>query len=615
MLRVITTFNDKLYRASARSMLQSVESMIPEAEILVYHELKDETCEHPGVRVDELPEFTDVFERFRHRIADDFGGTATDLSNWNRRWFGWYRKVCAQYDALVRRPTEGLTLWFDTDIRITKMITEEFIRQQMEQPVGLFRGSRDNVEAGYIIFDEQQPQTKKFIERCMEVYTSGEFLQLEKWSDSDVLAYVMDEDPSFIQDYADNREAIRYQNSNGHETEGQIIPQSVWRDYVEHDKGLHWRTGVSALPFQNTQASAPAATPKKKLWTRIRHKVKSWFRGTPKPSETARPQLVAPDPELVQLCLNSSPKPSAPASPVVGFFVPEDNELHRSVLEAFRAGVEQNGDKTFTAPLEAGWVDCDIAVTFGIYKAQWERGKQVGTLMSAMEEKQVPHIVLERGFIQREDYFMAGIGGLNHRAEFHYEDADNQRLKLLNTQMADWKQTGERIIVCGQVPWDSSVQHISFETFIDGTIRQLSEYTDKEIVFRPHPQHPEAIAVGHLPCTLSENNTLAEDLQDAFAVVTFNSNAAVEAVIAGVPVFAFDEGSMAWPIANSDLRKINDPDMPERQNWLEQVSYAQWNLEEMSAGLPWERLRRHLTHPAAQNLPSNQPPVQQRGVA
>ena len=606
MLRVITTFNDKLYRASAKSMLDSVSEMIPEAEVLVYHELQKETCEHTSIRVDRLPEFTAVWNQFRSHISEDFGGTATGLSGWNRRWFGWYRKICAQYDALVRRPVKGLTLWFDTDIRITKEITEDFIRSNLKNPVGLFRGSRDNVEAGYLIFDEERPETKKFIERCMEVYTSGEFLNLEKWSDSDVLAYVMDEDPSMIQDFADNQAAIRYQNSNGHETEGQIIPQSIWREYVEHDKGLHWRTGVSAVPFQKAPEPTPAKDEKNHFWSKLKRKVKSLIRETSPKKELETDKIVPPDPDLVQLCINGTVKPVIKHQPVVGFFIPEDNRLQQQTLNSFQKGVESYGDRSFCVPLKNGWVDCDIAVTFGIYKSQWERGRQVGNLMAAMEENSIPHIVLERGFVQRDKYFMAGLGGLNNRANFFNQEADSKRLANLHLDLKPWKQTGKRVIVCGQVPWDSSVQHISFSTFIDGTIRQLSEYTDHEIVFRPHPQHPQSIDVSHLPCVVSDKNLLAEDLEDAFAVITFNSNSAVDAAIAGIPVFAFDEGSMAWPIANSDLRKINQPEMPDRTAWLQQIAYAQWNFEEMSAGIPWRHLRMHLTssHPpqAQENL-------------
>jgi hypothetical protein len=84
---------------------------------------------------------------------------------------------------------------------------------------------------------------------------------------------------------------------------------------------------------------------------------------------------------------------------------------------------------------------------------------------------------------------------------------------------------------------------------------------------------------------------LTEDLKDAHCVVTWNSNSAVEAAILGKPVFAFDEGSMAWEIANKTLLDVDTPNYPDRKQWAHNLAYSQWTLSEIGNGEAW----RHLT--------------------
>ena len=81
-----------------------------------------------------------------------------------------------------------------------------------------------------------------------------------------------------------------------------------------------------------------------------------------------------------------------------------------------------------------------------------------------------------------------------------------------------------------------------------------------------------------------------EDLGDAYQVVTYNSNAAVEAVIAGVPSAAYGMGTMAWDVTS---RSVEGPLWRgDRLQWAERLAYTQWTCPEMEAGLAWTHLFR-----------------------
>lgn len=84
-------------------------------------------------------------------------------------------------------------------------------------------------------------------------------------------------------------------------------------------------------------------------------------------------------------------------------------------------------------------------------------------------------------------------------------------------------------------------------------------------------------------------STLADDLQNCWALVTHSSNAAVDAAIAGVPVFV-DAGAAAAPVGNTDLSMIERPAMPERGAWLKSLACQHFTLDEMRDGTAWRLL-------------------------
>jgi hypothetical protein len=149
---------------------------------------------------------------------------------------------------------------------------------------------------------------------------------------------------------------------------------------------------------------------------------------------------------------------------------------------------------------------------------------------------------------------------------------------------------GEKVILCGQVPWDASVDMHDHKAWLVETASQLKVITKRPIVFRPHPLAIQALP----PIKGIEYSTkpLSEDLKDAHCVITFNSNSGVEAAIDGKAVFAFDEGSMIWDICNKSLYDIDNPAYPERKQWARDLAYTQWTMGEMKEGKAWRHLTR-----------------------
>ena len=60
-------------------------------------------------------------------------------------------------------------------------------------------------------------------------------------------------------------------------------------------------------------------------------------------------------------------------------------------------------------------------------------------------------------------------------------------------------------------------------------------------------------------------------------------------MINGIPVVAMDPGSMAWGVARHDVTM--DFYMPDRRQWLYDLAYKQWTIEEVENGNAWEHLK------------------------
>lgn len=236
-----------------------------------------------------------------------------------------------------------------------------------------------------------------------------------------------------------------------------------------------------------------------------------------------------------------------------------------------------------------------------------------------------PIIVIEAGFIGRDldnpwsGYWSAGYvspkGGVKARADYCAEGAGADRWDLLrekfgvslkhwNNGFADKphgfatesnKSHGEandkHILLVLQMRGDPSLEGVDSWEWARCAVKLLREHTERDIVIRPSPIDKGFPGIDG--CYTSRHESIIDDLQDAWAAVTYSSNGVVEALLEGVPVFA-DGPSIAGDLACEDFDRIEDPYYPDsglREQWANELAYSQWSGEECSAGKAWDRLR------------------------
>jgi hypothetical protein len=163
--------------------------------------------------------------------------------------------------------------------------------------------------------------------------------------------------------------------------------------------------------------------------------------------------------------------------------------------------------------------------------------------------------------------------GLQH-TELRTRPAD--RLQRVGISWAKQQLRGSKIIVAA--PDEKPCRHygIDLEAWINNTVATLKQHTDREIVVRQRTKHRQ-VRMRHDP--LSKVLT-----QDVHALVTFNSNAAVESIITGVPAFVLAPEHAAQPVSLQDLSMIETPFWPDSDlmhKWLCHLSYCQFRVTEL----------------------------------
>ena len=214
--------------------------------------------------------------------------------------------------------------------------------------------------------------------------------------------------------------------------------------------------------------------------------------------------------------------------------------------------------------------DADLHVTWGIFK----EFNQMTQPIRDIEHCGKPHVVLEMGYVRRgwddDAYYSFGVGGLNGYADHFNDNSPDDRRRDLNVNLEPY-HVGDRTIVCGQVTRDASVQHHDHAQWIREILQQ---YPDS--LYREHPLQGHPVSgVGAEKCTCP-NISIARK-HNIHKLITFNSNAGVEATILGIPVIAMDKGSMVWGLVSENPDAIM---LPDREQWFNNLTYAQWKPSE-----------------------------------
>jgi hypothetical protein len=155
----------------------------------------------------------------------------------------------------------------------------------------------------------------------------------------------------------------------------------------------------------------------------------------------------------------------------------------------------------------------------------------------------------------------------------------DDRFKRLAIPLYDWKKGGRKILIAKPDEKPMKFYGLDLDKWLEETINIIKQHTDREIVVRDRVKSRIDRVV---------HNTLKEALDDdVHALVTFNSNAATEAVMYGYPAFTLSATHAASPVTSQDLSKIETPYYPDRDKryaWACHLAYGQFHNTELKDG-------------------------------
>jgi len=295
-----------------------------------------------------------------------------------------------------------------------------------------------------------------------------------------------------------------------------------------------------------------------------------------------------------------------------GIPVKNNKAEKRDVLTNFHLGVPSGQSKEID---QAVWEPSDLAVIQGwvhpgsigaghlmFRKHIIEKQKSIGkhtiaidsNLFLYMTKENKPHHYLR---FSLDDVFPT-------TGNYFKDNVDPKRLIQLKRDLGfdtkDWRTNGDHILICLQRNKGWSMGGTDVMKWCNKTIKKIKEHTDRPIVVRAHPgdgKVREYLKINWENVIISRNPTIQQDLNNAWATVTYNSSPGVASAIEGVPVFVTDpepKKSQAFEIANFTLKDIENPRMPGRQSWLEAIAMSHFSFTDLRSGTAWNIIKDYI---------------------
>lgn len=263
----------------------------------------------------------------------------------------------------------------------------------------------------------------------------------------------------------------------------------------------------------------------------------------------------------------------------------------KPIFDAFETSLKNAGHNVVYNDMNA-----DVAVIWSVlFHGRMSHNKQV---WNTYRKNKRNVIVLEVGGIKRGTTWKVGLNGINRDAYFGDQLNNSDRANSLGLKLKPWRTDGKFILICGQ--HDKSLQWFempSMSTWIMQTIDQLQIHYDYPIVFRPHPrcrlpeierQYKNVYRQDpiHISGTYDDFDMKFDDIK---YTVSWNSNPGIHSILHGVPAHV-GPSSLAFDVGCPHLLMVDNPHMPDRQQWLNDYAWTEFTVEEIAAGLPLKRL-------------------------
>lgn len=240
----------------------------------------------------------------------------------------------------------------------------------------------------------------------------------------------------------------------------------------------------------------------------------------------------------------------------------------KRIAEAMSQGVRAAGDRLVFGS------KADVCVAYG-----WKNRQRY---------QQFPAFAYaDLGYWNRESYYRFSVNGWSPEGYVH-QGLPRSRFDRLGLDIKPWRSAGREIVVAGSTAKACADHGIRYQSWERKAIERLKD-SGFPVVYRPKPNDFAATSIGGVSI---DRRPVSEALASAWAVVTHHSNMAIDALLAGVPIHCETGAAAAFSVP---IDQIADPPLLDgREQFLFDVAWLQWTLDEMRVGECWRHLRQFL---------------------
>ncbi len=256
------------------------------------------------------------------------------------------------------------------------------------------------------------------------------------------------------------------------------------------------------------------------------------------------------------------------------------------VFDAFEKGLHVLGHESVKS-------NEDVAV---IWSVLWSgRMKNNREIYHRLRNQGKPVIIIEVGNLKRNHSWRISLNHINGLGEFGNSDnLDLERPQKLGVSLKNRPDhtRGEILIACQHsesLQWEGMP---TMRAWVEATINKIKQHTNRRIIVRPHPRSPFSFNMPHIVFERPQRVSNTYDDFDIFynyhCVINHNAGTSVQAAINGIPVLC-DPSSLASPLSIK-WENLENPIMPNREEWFLKLCHTEWTVEEIAQGIPLSRL-------------------------
>ena len=253
-----------------------------------------------------------------------------------------------------------------------------------------------------------------------------------------------------------------------------------------------------------------------------------------------------------------------------------------NILAAMAAGARRSGHEcqlrgTFTEVEE----DADAAVFIGcnqVVKEAYDAYLAAGKHTIYIDKGYLRYA--EQGVVDPREYYRVAVDCFQPSDYVMDLGVDASRWERERINPRPWRTEGDLILYA-----DVSRKYKDWfdltDKDVEDDLQNLKNASLKSVVYRSR----------------NDETKIYEALTKAWALATLGSNAAVDAILYGVPVIVTGVDCIALPIAGEKLfydDGLYIPSDEERYRWLCGLAWCQFTLTEFETGFAWKKLNERL---------------------